>query len=317
MGAILTDIQVAVTATALEFAGVYRNKQYHEPDFEAVLDRASQAGVDKVMLTGMSIADVPIHEKLAASRPQQCFYTIGVHPYHAAEPEEDPTYLNRLGDAVAKGLETNAVVAFGELGLDYDRLDRCPRDIQLRTFKAQLELYMSRGFTLPLFLHCRAAFDDFVAVMEEYIPRLPTSASGRHGLVHSFVGTSAQMNVLTTQLKLDISVNGFSFKDRDSIEMVRDVPLEYLQIETDAPWGIIPASSEVARRYLVNAPSLPPSKKRDKFEMGVMVKERNESCCIANVAHIVAGIKELGVEEVCEMARANSVAMFGLEREER
>lgn len=315
MGTILTDIQVAVTATALEFAGVYRNKQYHEPDFEAVLDRASQAGVDKVMLTGMSIADVPIHKKLAASRPQQCFYTIGVHPYHAAEPEEDPTYLNRLGDAIAKALETNAVVAFGELGLDYDRLDRCPRDIQLRTFKAQLELYISRGFTLPLFLHCRAAFDDFVAAMEEYIPGLPTSASGRHGLVHSFVGTSAQMNVLTTQLKLDISVNGFSFKDRDSIEMVRDVPLEYLQIETDAPWGNIPASSEVARRFLVNAPSLPPSKKRDKFEMGVMVKERNESCCITNVAYIVAGIKGLGVEEVCEMARANSVAMFGLERE--
>ncbi|KAH7024965.1 TatD family hydrolase [Microdochium trichocladiopsis] len=329
----LRFIDVAVTATANEFAGIYRNKQYHEPDFDAVLDRAAQAGVDKVMLTGMSLGDVEVHRKLAAARPQQCSYTIGVHPYHAAEPAEDPGYLERLGDAVAAALLKEErtpcpVAAFGELGLDYDRLDRCPGDVQIQTFRAQLDLYLARGFTaLPLFLHCRgAAFDDFVAIMREYIPRISAAAAAtaatattdrtttarRHGLVHSFVGTSSQMQLLTTELGLDVSVNGFSFRDRPSIEMVRDVPLEHLHIETDAPWGLIPATADVARRYLVNAPPLPASKKRDKFDQAAMVKERNESCCIDRVAYIVAGIKGLAVEEVCDRARENSAAMFGL-----
>ncbi|KXJ85776.1 deoxyribonuclease tatD [Microdochium bolleyi] len=319
---VLKFFDVAVTATANEFAGIYRNKQYHEPDFEAVLDRAAAAGVGRVMLTGMSLRDAAVHAELAATRPgRSVVYTIGVHPYHAAEPEEDPggTYLEELGDAVAQALQLGdacPVAAFGELGLDYDRLDRCPRDVQLRTFRAQLDLYVARGFTLPLFLHCRAAFDDFAAVMREFLPRLPAAVrqqpSGRRvGLVHSFVGTPAQMHVLTAELGLDVSVNGFSFRDRGSVEMVRDVPLGHLQIETDAPWGLIPAGSEVARRYLVNAPPLPASKKRDKFDRAAMVKERNESCCIDRVAYVVAGIKGLTVEEICEKAWENSTSMFG------
>ncbi|KAJ1322870.1 TatD DNase family protein [Microdochium nivale] len=345
----LRFFDVAVTATANEFAGMYRGKQYHEPDLNSVLARAAAAGVERVMLTGMSLSDVDVHEKLAAAVPagrldqpvqqqQQCgvYYTIGVHPYHAAEPEQDPGYLGRLGDAVERALQQRqqqqlkpgedltvassspCLAAFGELGLDYDRLDRCPRDTQLRTFRAQLDLYITRGFaaTLPLFLHCRAAFDDFVAVMREYIPQLPAPAAEgrprRVGLVHSFVGTSAQMRVLTAELGLDVSVNGFSFKDRSSIEMVRDVPLEHLQIETDAPWGLIPGSSDVARRYLAHAPApLHASKKRDKFDRRAMVKERNESCCIDRVAYVVAGIKGLNVEEVCERAWGNSISMFG------
>lgn len=49
---------IAVTATADEFRGIYRGKRYYEPDFDAVLDRASIAGVDKILLTGMSSSDV-------------------------------------------------------------------------------------------------------------------------------------------------------------------------------------------------------------------------------------------------------------------
>ncbi|KAI2615784.1 Mg-dependent DNase [Hypomontagnella submonticulosa] len=300
---------VAVTATANEFNGVYRNKTYHPADFLNTLDRALAAGVEKVMLTGMSLSDVPVNLAIAQSHPDQCFVTIGVHPYHAAELDAGgPGYLEKLAESIrdALALAPCPVAAFGELGLDYDRLNHAPKDVQVRAFKAQLDLFVQNEWKLPLFLHCRAAFDDFVEVIMPYLEQLP-----RRGLVHSFVGSVAQMNKLV-ELGFDISVNGFSFQNRESLDMVAAIPLERLQIETDAPWGEIRSGSEVAKRYLVNAPPLPPSKKRDKWDAACMVKERNESCTIERVAYVVAGLKDITVDEVAEAAWRNSTTMFGL-----
>ncbi|KAK1985136.1 TatD family hydrolase [Colletotrichum cereale] len=309
---------VAVTATAKEFAGFYRGKQYHQPDFDAVLDRALAAGVKKVMLTGMSLSNAATNVSIAESRPAgTCFATVGIHPYHAAEPdaEEDggeDGHFEKLAQAVRDALKPAAegsrsvLAAFGELGLDYDRLNHASKEAQIRTFKRQLDLFAEERFGLPLFLHCRAAFDDFVDVVGPYLPKLP-----RRGLVHSFVGTPAQMKALVG-MGFGVGVNGFSFQDRESLDMVREIPLERLQIETDAPWGEILAGSELAKRYLANAPALPQSKKKDKFEMGLMVKGRNESCAMGRVAYVVAGLKGLSVEEVADAAWKNSVNMFGL-----
>ncbi|KAF6811705.1 Deoxyribonuclease Tat-D 2 [Colletotrichum sojae] len=304
---------VAVTATAKDFAGIYRGKQYHPPDLPAVLSRAQAAGVEKVMLTGMSLSDASTSLAVAASQPAgSCFVTIGIHPYHAAEPDSDPegedAHFARLASLIrdALGKEESLLAAYGELGLDYDRLVHASKEAQVRTFKRQLDLFVEEKFDLPLFLHCRAAFDDFVEIIRPYLPSLP-----RGGLVHSFVGTTAQMLELVS-MGLDVSVNGFSFQDRESLDMVREIPLEKLQIETDAPWGDIPANSEVAKRYLVNAPLLPPTKRRDKFEMGMMVKGRNESCSMERVAFVVAGVKGIAVEEVADAAWRNSIEMFGL-----
>ncbi|KAI0174493.1 TatD family hydrolase [Pestalotiopsis sp. NC0098] len=301
---------VAVTATAKEFSGIYRGKQYHEPDFANTLDRALDAGVEKVMLTGMSLSDIPTNLAIARSRPQNsCFVTIGVHPYHASEPgPKGSEYYVQLRKAVKDALaeEIPLIKAFGELGLDYDRLVHADKDTQITTFKAQLEMFVEEKWDLPLFLHCRAAFDDFVEIIGPYLDQLP-----RRGLVHSFVGTQAQMQKLV-DLGFDVSVNGFSFQDRESLDMVAAIPLDKLQIETDAPWGEIKGTSEVAKRYLANAAPAPPSKKRDKWDPKFMVKERNESNSIERVALVVAGLKGISVEEVADAAWQNSVRMFGL-----
>lgn len=256
----------------------------------------------------MSLSDIDFNLSFVQSHPQQCRTTVGVHPYHAAEPDEDETYLDKLFGRVQDLVEEqpSPIVAYGELGLDYDHVEKASREVQLKTFKRQLDMIVAAQLDLPLFLHCRAAFEDFVDTIEPYLPNLP-----RRGVVHSFVGSTSQMQKLVN-MGLDISVNGFSFRDRESLEMVREIPLVRLQIETDAPWGGIPATSEVAKRYLVNAKPLPQSKKRDKFEMGMMVKDRNESCSIERVAFVVAGLKGLSVEEVAEAAWENSMRMFRL-----
>ncbi|KAI5457065.1 hypothetical protein BGZ63DRAFT_457718 [Mariannaea sp. PMI_226] len=301
---------VAVTATAKEFAGVYRDKQYHPFDFECTLDRALGVGVSKVLLTGMRLADVASNATIARSRPGQCYITVGVHPYHAIEIEQGgKDYLHRLASEVHALLRQpfSPLAAFGELGLDYDRLKYASIEAQREAFKAQLDLYVSENFDLPLFLHCRSAFKDFVEIIAPYTPLLR-----RRGLVHSFVGSTDQMRKLV-ELGFDISVNAFSFSDEESLKMVADIPLDRLQIETDSPWGYLEDTSELIKRYCANASQLPMAKKRNKWDPHFMVKGRNESCMIERIAFVVAGLKGITVEEVADRAWENSTRMFGLE----
>jgi TatD DNase family protein len=273
------------------------------------LERAAAAGVVKVLLTGMYLSDAPINLDIARRRKEQCKITIGVHPYHAVDADEGgEQYYQDLAQAIITTLdeEPELLGAIGELGLDYDHLAAASKEVQIRVFKRQLDMIVSNGWDLPLFLHCRAAFDDFITILTPYLDQL----SRKSGLVHSFVGTVAQMQTLIN-LGLEVSVNGFSFRDRESLEMVRAVPLEKLQIETDAPWGDIQTTSEVAKAYLKNATKLPyAAKKKDKFVLGEMVKERNESCKIEGVALIVAGLRGASVEDVADAAFENSVNMF-------
>lgn len=118
--------------------------------------------------------------------------------------------------------------AFGEFGLDYDRLFLSPKDQQLKYFEAQLEVAVQ--VQLPLFLHSRAAGEDFERLLAPRLPKLP-----KGGLVHSFTGTVEEMQHLI-KLGLHIGVNGCSMKTEENLEVVKQIPLDKLQLETDGPW---------------------------------------------------------------------------------
>lgn len=114
--------------------------------------------------------------------------------------------------------------------------------------------------------------------------------------MHSLVGSTEEMQFLV-EMGLHISVNEFSFQDVSALEMVKNIPLNKLLLETDAPWGYISPNSDLAKKC--RSPVLmPASKKSDKFEKGVMVKERNESCSMPQVAAIVANLRGVSYEEV-------------------
>ena len=139
-------------------------------------------------------------------------------------------------DVLLRDLETLALtsknagcaVAFGEIGLDYDRLYLTEKEAQLKYFEAQLDVAVR--VQLPLFLHSRAAGEDFERLLASRLARLP-----KKGLVHSFTGTIEEMQRLV-DLGLDIGINGCSMKTEENLNVVRAVPLERLQIETDGPW---------------------------------------------------------------------------------
>lgn len=297
---------MAVTFTADHFQGIYRGKQYHEPDFAEVLKRARDYGCEKVMLTTMTLEGAKRNLQAVREFPAMCKMTLGVHPYHAAEIYEKPEsqYLDELRDLGESLLaeKFSPLAAFGEIGLDYEYLERADKDTQQRAFREQLRLAVH--FQLPLFLHVRESAEDFISIIKPFLPRLP-----RGGLVHSFAGTKEEMLQLV-ELGLDISVNGISFRTDEQLEMVKHIPLNKLQLETDAPWCEVLGNDPKIAPYLATAKPLPASRKHNKFVMGQMVKTRNESCNMERVGLVVAGLKGVSMEDVVEAAWGNSSRMF-------
>lgn len=245
----------------------------------------------------------------------------------------------------ARSSDKKHLVAMGEFGLDYDRLHYCSKTIQLHSFAAQLKMVAEMKSQLPLFLHSRAAHADFVRLLKEaFGEKLERLEKG--GVVHSFTGTAEEMRELM-ELGLFIGINGCSFKTVENCAVVQEVHLDRLMIETDGPWCEVRPSHE-GYKYLIEKKPEPeqngtavtpdatgkPQKqkqnkknqkkepdvperykvvKKEKWEEGAMVKGRNEPCSIERIAKIIAGIKGVSVEEICEASWKNTVAVFGLE----
>jgi len=164
------------------YRGIYRGKQAHEDDFMMMLNRAKDVGVSKIMITGTTLEESA--KALEVAKLDASLYsTVGCHPTRTTEFDSHPggadAYLQGLVDLVMDNKGT--VVAVGECGLDYDRLQFSPKDVQLKYFERQMELVSATQ--LPMFLHCRAAHDDFRDIVSKYRDSIPG------GVVHSFDGT--------------------------------------------------------------------------------------------------------------------------------
>lgn len=142
--------------------------------------------------------------------------------------------LEELRALAIESKDAGLTVAFGEIGLDYERLFLSPKEPQLKYFEAQLDLAIE--MQMPLFLHSRAAGEDFERLLGSRLSKLP-----KGGLVHSFTGTMEEMQRLVA-LGLDIGVNGCSMKTEENLEVVKAIPLDRIQIETDGPWVRTPSS---------------------------------------------------------------------------
>ncbi|KAJ5373383.1 hypothetical protein N7517_005389 [Penicillium concentricum] len=303
----LRYVDIGINLSDPVFRGEYHGKQAHEDDLDDVIQRARDVGCSKFMVTGSDIVESKHAVQVASKYPGFCYATVGVHPCQAKLFDEHPggpsKMLEELRALAIESTQSGHAVAFGEIGLDYDRLFLSPKEPQLKYFEAQLDLAVE--IQLPLFLHSRAASEDFERLLAPRLAKLP-----KRGLVHSFTGTMDEMNRMIA-LGLDVGVNGCSMKTEENLEVVKAIPLDRLQIETDGPWCEI-RPSHASAKHLSGAPDLPKAMKKEKWQKGCMVKGRNEPIAIARVAHVIASVKGITVEEVCEAAWNNSIRMFGL-----
>ncbi len=125
-----------------------------------------------------------------------------------------------------------------------------------------------------MFLHNRNTGGDFVRLLCEHKHKAVAS-----GVVHSFDGSLQEAQEII-QLGFNIGINGCSLKTEENLQVVKEIPVESLMIETDAPWcDIRPthASFKHIKKEIVEAFE---TKKKERFELGKMVKGRNEPCTI-------------------------------------
>ncbi|KAI9054073.1 hypothetical protein LZ554_001244 [Drepanopeziza brunnea f. sp. 'monogermtubi'] len=335
---------IGINLTDSVYTGLYNGTQRHPSDLHDVVRRARDVGCKKLIVTGSDLKHSERALDLCDEFPGTVYATIGVHPCNASSLT--PSVLQKLEALADQGKYEHRVVAFGEIGLDYDRLELCPKHIQCLAFNNQLKIAVK--LQLPLFLHCRAAHENFLECLSIYSRRLP-----KRGVVHSFTGTLEEMQELVAQ-GWHIGVNGCSMKTEENCAVVKAIPLERLHIETDGPWcEIRPSHASSAVLSKLRAELAPPpqaeagnaargnngqgsnrgnrkseegedpamgwggwkSVKKERWVEGATIKGRNEPCFIGRVAWAVAGIKGISVEEVCEAAWKNSVRMFGMGEE--
>ncbi|KAG7384155.1 TatD DNase [Phytophthora pseudosyringae] len=310
----LQMIDIGANLTDPVFTGLYRGKQKHESDLTAILARAKTFGVDKIIVTGGNLDES--HKALQLAKGNegdglpQLFSTVGVHPTRCSEFEADgkdpDAYFAELLAVCEQGKKEGRVVAIGECGLDYDRLEFCDKATQLKYFDKQFQL--AEQTRLPLFLHNRNTGGDFygnsfVPVLAEMISKNRSRFS--NGVVHSFTGEKDEMLKLV-ELGLYIGVNGCSLKTAENLECVKAIPLERLMIETDAPWCDIRAThaghSHVTTSW--------PSKKAEKYAPDCLVKGRNEPCTLIQVLEIISAIRGEAQQDVAARVLDNTEKVF-------
>lgn len=193
-----------------------------DEDRDAVVQRARDAGVTRVMAIGTDLADSARARDVAAACGLD--YAIGIHPHEAKDAPED---IAAALDGIAADGEY-VPRAVGEMGLDYF-YGHSPPETQRRVLVAQMRYARERG--LPAVFHQRDAFPDFIDVLRH-------EGHGLRGVVHCFTGDAEQARRLTGEFGLMLGIGGvLTFKNAQALrETVKAGGLGSLVLETDAPY---------------------------------------------------------------------------------
>ncbi|MDF2644500.1 MAG: hydrolase, TatD family protein [Paenibacillus sp.] len=245
------------------------NAEQFNEDQDEVIERALNAGVTRIVNVGFNRETIPSSIALA-ERYDFIYSTVGWHPVDAIDMMPgDLEWIEEL-------CKHEKVVAIGEIGLDY-YWDKSPKDVQQRVFREQIRL--ARKLGMPIVIHNRDAHQDILHILKE------EKAEEVGGIMHCFSG-SWETAKQCLDMNFHISFGGpVTFKNaKQPKEVLAQVPLDRLLIETDAPY-------------------LTPHPFRGK---------RNETGYVRLVAETAAEIRGLTLEEIAEITTNNAIRLLGL-----
>jgi len=240
------------------------------PDFaterEAIVARARSAGVETMLTIGTRLDEFATVRAIAEAH-NEIWCSVGVHPHEAKD------YAALAPQQLVALAAHPKVVGIGETGLDF-HYDLSPRDIQERLFRTHIAA--SRETGLPLIIHAREADGEVAGILDEERPP--------PGVMHCF-SSGRPLAEAALALGFYISISGIvTFRNAEELRaIVRDVPLDRLLVETDAP-------------YLAPAPY------RGK---------RNEPAYVAATAAAVAELKGIELQHLAATTSANFFRLFG------
>lgn len=228
-------------------------------DVPAVLERARRAGVDRVVSIGSGSASAA-ETRAIADANDGVWYAAGVHPHQAADGEDARTFV------------TAAVVAVGEIGLDFFR-DYAPHDEQRRVFVDQLEL--ATELRKPVIIHCRAAEDETAELLADFEGDV---------VLHCFSSAALLPIALERGYYVSFAGNVTFPKAEDLRDAARRVPADRLLAETDCPY-------------------LAPQPVRGKT---------NEPAYVAHTIDVLAGARDVGRDALAAQIDTNAATVFAL-----
>ena len=239
-----------------------------DADRHEVMLRAREAGVKHIFMPNIDLASVEPMLQVCAEYPDFCSPMLGLHPTEVkADYREDLAQLKAL-------LDQHPFVAIGEVGLDL-YWDKTYKNQQIPALDEQIGWALERN--LPLVIHSREAFEELYALFSHY------KDTPIRGIFHSFTGTADEAQALLEFPGFMLGINGVvTFKKSTLPEVLREVPLSRVVVETDSPY-------------------LAPTPYRGK---------RNESSYVVRVVEKLAEIYGLCPEAVAEQTTSNANAVF-------
>ena len=249
------------------------NMAVFEDDLDAVLQRAHEAGITKILIPGTDFDNSRRAISLASQNPG-IYAAVGFHPHDAKNwTANSHSDLEELAGQPQ-------VVAIGEIGLDYHHNYSDP-ELQRKVFQDQLEL--ARELELPVVIHNREAIHDILPLLEQWSAGLPEPLIGRCGVLHAF---SADQEAASKAIDLGfyIGIAGpITFRKSDALrDMVGMLPLERILTETDAPY-------------------MTPDPHRGK---------RNEPSHVQFITAAIANTRQVDVDRARDQTAVNARALF-------
>jgi len=251
------------------------NFESYDEDRDAVITRAAEAGVRRIINPAIDLETSRAVLALAAQYPR-LYAAVGVHPNSSTDFDE--SWIGKLTAFAGQP----KVIAIGEIGLDY-HWDKSPKEKQFQAFQAQLAL--AARLELPVIIHNREASEDVIAILERWSQDLPPSLQDRPGVLHSF---SAPPEIAEQALNIGFYL-GFTgpitYKNADQLRRIAaQVPLDRIVVETDGPF-------------------LTPTPYRGK---------RNEPASIPLIVERLAALRNTSTEAMGRATTENAMRLFRL-----
>jgi TatD DNase family protein len=192
-----------------------------DTDRAATLQRAKDAGVEKLYLPAIDSETFPALLAVEKDYPQQCFAMTGLHPCSVKEHYEAELQF------VKAQLEQRKFVAIGEIGLDF-YWDRLFEKEQYIAFKQQMQWALD--YNVPISIHTRNAMGETIETVK------PFAKKGLRGIFHCFGGSYESAKEIT-KMGFYLGIGGVvTYKKAGLAEVLAHIDLQHLVLETDAPY---------------------------------------------------------------------------------
>jgi TatD DNase family protein len=226
-------------------------------------------GIDTIIMPAIDSTTLEAMLEVEKTYPENCMAMMGLHPCSVKENVKEELAI------IEAQLQKRKFIAIGEIGLDY-YWDKTFMNQQMEAFKIQMQWALD--YKLPIAIHTRNAMGETIEAVK------PFAKKGLRGIFHCFSGSKESAEQIIS-MGFHLGLGGvLTYKNAGVAEAIKDIPMEWLVLETDAPY-----LSPVPYRGKTNEPSY-----------------------MIQVAMKLAEIKNLPLHEMAAITTSNAEKLFGL-----